>query len=59
LIGGDASENSFGSRPEEVPIWLWPEVPWVGEDGAPPVPGEPRAPLGLRGFRDSGIVFLV
>jgi hypothetical protein len=38
---------------------LWPKVARVGENRAPPVPGEPRALLGLGGFEDSGVVFSV
>jgi hypothetical protein len=57
--GGDALGNSSSSGPEEVPIGLWPEVAQVGEDGAPPVPGEPRALLGLGGFGDSVLAFSV
>jgi hypothetical protein len=55
-LGGDASGNSSGSEPEEVPTGLWHEVARDGEDGAPPLPREPRALLGLG---DSGIVFSV
>jgi hypothetical protein len=51
--------NSSSSRPKEVPIGLWHEVARVGEDGAPPIPGEPHALLGLWSFGDSGIVFSV
>jgi hypothetical protein len=32
----------------------WPEATQVGEVGAPPAPGEPRAPFGLEGFGKSG-----
>jgi hypothetical protein len=59
VLGGDASGNTSGSGPKELPIGLWPEVPWAGEDGAPPVLGELRALLGLGGFRDNGVVFVV
>jgi hypothetical protein len=45
-----------GSILEEVPVGSWPRAAWVGEVGAPPAPGEPRAPFGLEGFGESGAV---
>jgi hypothetical protein len=56
-LGVDASGDSAGSRPEEAPTRLCPEVARVGEDKAPQVPGEPSTSFGLGGFEGSGVVF--
>jgi hypothetical protein len=53
---GDAMGDSIGFGTEEVPARSWPGAALVGEVGAPPAPGEPHAPFGLEGFRESGIV---
>jgi hypothetical protein len=56
--GGDALGDSAISDTEEVLVGSWPGVARVGEIGAPPTLGEPRAPFGLDGFGEFGAILL-
>jgi hypothetical protein len=54
---GRCSGNLVGSGIEEVFAGSGHEATRVGEVTAPSALGEPRAPFGLEGFRESGAVF--
>jgi hypothetical protein len=57
-LGRDVSGDSIGYGPKEAPTGLCPKAAWVGEGGAPLVPGEPCTSFGLGGFDVSGTFFL-